>query len=94
MNSPLIWPLVPLCGPKSPQWPNSGCSNSSPARIREWTDLYLFGRGQLLSRKGGRLHVVFMPALFPAGAEGRVPRRELLCTLEEADRNCRPQHTQ
>src|SRR5215217_6639795 len=59
--------------------------SSAHRSLDEGADRFLFGGGQLLQREGGRPHGAFVEVRLVAEAERRVPRLELLRTLEEAD---------
>src|SRR5438034_9121279 len=60
-------------------------ASSAHRFLHERADPCLFGGGQLLQREGGRPHGAFVEVRLVAEAERRVPRFELLRTLEEAD---------
>src|SRR5687768_13770107 len=53
--------------------------------LHERADLCLFCGGQLLQREGGRPHGAFVEVRDVVEAERRVPRLELVRSLEEAD---------
>src|SRR5437867_810709 len=60
-------------------------SSSAHRFLYERADLCFGGGGQLLQREGDRPHGAFVEVRFVAEAERRVPRLELVRTLEEAD---------
>src|SRR5207237_1718421 len=60
------------------------CEQSSAHRfLHERTDACLCGGGELVQRAGDRPQAALVAFRRVAAAEGRVPRLELLCVLEE-----------
>ncbi len=60
-------------------------SSSAHRFLHQRADPRLTGFSQLRQREGVRPHGAFVEVRLVAEAERRVPRLELLCTLEEAD---------
>src|SRR5918995_2132487 len=63
----------------------SEAQSSAHCSLHERGDLFLFGGGQLLKRKGGRPHVAVVEVRRGVEAERRVPLLELRRRREEAD---------